>query len=118
MKIAATQPQSWSKQRRKYKKYLILGGLVAGMLLNPFDAFAQVLFVNDLVGGNIYSYTTSGTRSTFAAGVGNPAALVFDSAGDLYESDIMSGNITEYKTNGFTSVIGNVESLRILPDRR
>jgi sugar lactone lactonase YvrE len=83
-------------------------GVAISALLNPLGAFAQALFVNDLVGGNIYSYTTNGTRSTFAAGVGNPAALVFDSAGDLYESDITSGNITEYKTNGATSVIGNV----------
>jgi hypothetical protein len=57
------------------------------ILLISSSAPAQNLFVDDYYSGNLYELTPSGTRSTFASGLGNPFNLAFDSAGNLYEAD-------------------------------
>ena len=59
------------------------------------SALAQNLFVSTS-GGNIYEFTPSGTRTTFASGLSTPEGLAFDSSGNLYEADSASGNIYEF----------------------
>src|SRR6202012_2113413 len=65
------------------------------------------LFVSDFSRGNIYEYAPDGARSTFAAGLGDPAGLAFDNTGDLFVADDDTGRIYEYAPggtrNGFAS---------------
>jgi hypothetical protein len=55
--------------------------------------------------GNIYEYTPTGTRTTFATGV-SPEMLAFNNKGILFESD-NSGNIYEFTTNGTRSTFAS-----------
>ena len=59
------------------------------------------LFEADFGTGNIYEFTPSGTRSTFASGL-NPYGLAFNSAGDLFVAD-GGGNIYEFTPGGVKS---------------
>jgi sugar lactone lactonase YvrE len=57
------------------------------------SAPAQNLFVSDYTSGNIYEFTASGVRSTFASGLSS-GAVAFDEAGNLF---VAGGNGAVYK---------------------
>ncbi|MGO9243293.1 MAG: NHL repeat-containing protein [Verrucomicrobiia bacterium] len=65
------------------------------------------LFSANYYSGNIYEFTPSGTRSTFASGLNYPVGLAFDTNGDLFESDGGSGNIYEFRPNGSRSTFAS-----------
>jgi len=74
-------------------------------LLAFCPASAQVLFVTDKSGGNIYSYTANGgggwTQGTVASGVSNPQGLASDTAGNLYVAlNSTSPQLAEYTPDG------------------
>ena len=71
-----------------------------------FDG-AGNLFEADLGSGNIYEFTTDGTKSTFASGLSHPTALAVDSAGNLFEADFASGNIYEFTPGGVQSIFAS-----------
>ena len=80
------------------------GAVCAGVvLLMASSAEAQNLFVSDMASGNICEFTPSGVQSTFATGLGYPAGLAFNSAGDLFEADDASGNIYKFTPGGVRS---------------
>jgi len=71
-----------------------------------------VLFEADGGSGNVYEFTASGIRSTFASGFAGgydtgPCGLAFDSNGDLFVGDLGSGNIYEFTPNGVQSVFAS-----------
>ena len=49
----------------------------------------------------------NGTRTTFASGLNGPAALAFNSSGDLFEADFNSGYIYEFAPNGTQSTFAS-----------
>ena len=49
------------------------------------------LYEADTISGNIYKFTPSGGRSTFASGLGEPHGLAFDSSGNLFVTNLNSG---------------------------
>jgi hypothetical protein len=65
------------------------------------------MFAADSGNGNIYEFTPGGVRSTFAFGLDNPVGLVFNSAGDLFETDFLSGNIYEFTPGGARSTFSS-----------
>ena len=90
--------------------HLSLGVICAGVvLLIASSTQAQNLFVSDMTSGNIYEFTPSGVQTTFATGLGYPAGLAFNSAGDLFAADDASGNIYEF-TNGVATEMGTFAS--------
>lgn len=56
----------------------------------------QNLFVADGGRGNIYEFTPSGARSTFASGLSRPFSMAFDGAGNLFVGDYSANNIYKY----------------------
>jgi hypothetical protein len=46
-------------------------------------------------------------QSVFAFGLAEPTGLVFNSAGDLFESDTGSGNIYKFSSDGTRSVFAS-----------
>jgi hypothetical protein len=70
--------------------------LVAVML--TAGASAQNIFVSESATGNIYEFTPSGVRTTFASGLNDPGALAFDSMGDLFAA--VSGGIVDFTSGG------------------
>ena len=72
------------------------------LLLLASGALAQNMFVGSYGNENIVEYPTSGPSSTFATGLDYPAALAFNSVGDLFEADQFSGVINEYAPGGGT----------------
>jgi hypothetical protein len=83
--------------------------IVCGLWLWVADKpiLAGDLFVGS-VRGTIYEFTPSGTRSTFASGLGEPDGTAFDSNGNLFVADYGSGNIYELTPGGVRSTVGNV----------
>ena len=86
------------------------------LLLLTSGAFAQNMFVGSYGNENIVEYPTSGPSSTFATGLNYPAALAFNSAGDLFEADQFNGVINEYAPGGgaptqFATGLNNPTSL-------
>ena len=71
-------------------------------LLILSSAQAQNLFESDDQSGNIYEFTPDGVRSTFASGISLPAALAFNSSGDLFVSS-SPGTIYEFTPSGVQS---------------
>src|ERR1019366_1765741 len=65
---------------------------------------AQNLFVSDGLHGDIFQYTPSEIRSTFAfyPSIRAPLGLAFNSAGDLFEADGGGGNINVFRNNSGT----------------
>jgi hypothetical protein len=61
------------------------------------------LFGADYNSGNIYKYSPTGARSTFASGLSWPTGLAFNSAGNLFVGSEGDGNIYEYSPNGARS---------------
>ncbi len=57
--------------------------------------------------GNIYKFTPTGTRSTFASGLAGPNGLTFDGSGDLFEADSNSNNIYEFTPTGTRSTFAS-----------
>ncbi len=80
--------------------------LALGAALCPVLAEAQNLFVSDFSRGNIYEFTPTGTRNTFASGLSYPQGLAFDSAGNLFEAD-RSGNIYKFTPGGVRSTFAS-----------
>jgi sugar lactone lactonase YvrE len=70
------------------------------------NLFATVENVGNTI-GYIYEFTTNGTQSSFASGLGYPNSLAFNSAGDLFVSDDHTPNIFEYSTNGTQSTFAS-----------
>ena len=74
---------------------------------------AQNLFVANYgnygnQGNNTISeFTPGGVQSTFASGLSWPAALAFNSTGDLFEMDWGSGTICEFTPGGVQSTFGS-----------
>ncbi|HXC99088.1 MAG TPA: NHL repeat-containing protein [Verrucomicrobiae bacterium] len=88
--------------------------LTLSFLAGIHQAAAQNIYVADTGSGNIYEYTTNGTRSTFASGLTQPLALAFDSAGNLFVSatpDYLQGAIYKYTPDGVshTFPVSNLE---------
>jgi glucose/arabinose dehydrogenase len=69
------------------------------------------LFEADFGSGNIYEYTPSGVRTTFASGLTLVADLSFNSAGNLFETSHTSSggnaNIYEYSPSGAQSTFAS-----------
>ena len=58
--------------------------------------------------GNVYEYTTNGTQSVFASGLGgDEEGLAFDSAGNLFVSDASDSAIYKFTTNGVQSTFAS-----------
>jgi sugar lactone lactonase YvrE len=76
------------------KKAIIL--LFCAVVFSNNSAIYADLFMSDPEGGNIYRFTPSGTRSTFATGLNYPGSLAFDSNGNLFVTDGVS-NAVIYK---------------------
>jgi sugar lactone lactonase YvrE len=67
------------------------------------------LFVADSISGNIYEFTPTGTRSTFASGVSSVEGLAFDSAGNLFASQYCNwGNIYKFTSSGVRSTFATI----------
>jgi hypothetical protein len=97
-------------------RHSISGAVCSGaVLLMASGAPAQNLFEADGSSGNIFEFTTAGTKSTFASGLSDPLGLAFNSAGDLFETDYGSGKIYEFTQAGvrstFASGLVNPEGL-------
>ena len=58
------------------------------------------LFESDIDSGNIYKFTSGGTKTTFASGLARPIGLAFDSSGNLFEADRDSGTIFKFTPSG------------------
>jgi VPDSG-CTERM motif len=55
---------------------------------------------NSPTGGTIFKFTPSGTRSTFASGLGQGFGLAFNNAGNLFAVDAVNQTIFEYTPGG------------------
>jgi DNA-binding beta-propeller fold protein YncE len=77
------------------------------VMLLTLDVQAQNLFVSDFGSGNIYEFTQSGVRTTFASGLNLPNGLAFNGAGMLFEADDGSGNVYEFTPGGARSVFAS-----------
>ena len=54
----------------------------------------------DFRSGNIYKFTSGGTRTTFASATGNPHGLAFDATGNLFVADFLGGTILKFTPGG------------------
>jgi sugar lactone lactonase YvrE len=83
-------------------RYRVASGTLslAAVLLLAATTQAQNLFVAGYSSDNIYEFTPSGAKSTYASGLGDPVGLAFNSTGNLFEADSYSGNIYEFAPNG------------------
>ena len=81
---------------RKIAAYLLRLSVIAAALL-PIHSHAAPgdLYVSDFGSGNIYKYTPSGTRTSFA-GLDGPRGLAFDRLGDLYIAEAGTGSVWRY----------------------
>jgi hypothetical protein len=73
---------------------------VSILILLTAMALAQNLFEADEGSGNIYEFTPSGAKITFASGLNGPCGLAFNSAGNLFEADNGSNSIYEFTPGG------------------
>ena len=82
---------------RKIARYLLLRTAVITALLVPIHAQAAPgdLYVSDFGSGNIYKFTPSGTRTSFA-GLDGPRGLAFNRLGDLYIAEAGTGTVWRY----------------------
>lgn len=74
-----------------------------GIALNS----AGNIFGADYNGGNIFEYTPTGARSTFASGLNHPTDLAFDSAGNLFVASQGGNDIIEIAPNGMQSIFAS-----------
>lgn len=58
----------------------------------------------------IVEYSDSGA-TTFATGLGDPSALAFDAAGNLYEADQLTSYIQKFTPDGVQSTFGYLVKL-------
>ncbi len=77
--------------------------LALACLLFAAQVQGQDLFVCDPTAGNIYEFTTNGTRSTFASGLYEPLGLAFNSARDLFVANGNGDEIREFTPEGTSS---------------
>ena len=83
---------------------------IGAALLLAAPAQSQNLYVSQsiVVPNRIYTFTPGGTQSTFvSSGLLNPAALAFNSAGDLFEADRGTGNVYEFTPGGVRSTFAS-----------
>lgn len=100
--------QSIVKLGLKTLRYLPGAAICVGTaLIFPSNGQAQNLFETDEYSGNIYEFTPSGVRSTFASGLVEPGTLAFNSAGDLFVSSFNGGTITEITPDGVKSTFAS-----------
>jgi hypothetical protein len=74
-----------------------------------FDRQGDLFVANsadNAFGGSIIEITPGGKQITFATGV-DPVAIVFDRAGNLYETDYGSGNIYKFTPDGTQSTFAS-----------
>ena len=74
----------------------VVGLLMAGL----FDVHANNLFESDWASGNIYQFTPTGVRSTFASGLSSPEGLAFDQAGNLFVGNAGASEIVKITPDG------------------
>lgn len=91
---------------KTYPRWLCIALAVA---LFPMLTRAQNLFVS-CQDGNIYEFSTNGVQSTFATGLGQPAGVAFDSAGNLfvagYQGTVAGSNyIYKFTPDGSRSIV-------------
>jgi sugar lactone lactonase YvrE len=90
----------------------MFGAVAVALVFVVSVATADNLFVSDTwsasgwVGG-IYKYTPDANSSMFATGLSGPAALAFNSSGDLFEADSYSGSIYEFTPSGARSTFAD-----------
>ncbi len=89
----------------KFKSVLAFAGYLfsrvvclGAIILICSSAPAQNLFVGDGSSNNIYEFTPTGVRSTFASGISG--ALAFDKSGNLFAAAGGSGAIYKFTPNG------------------
>jgi hypothetical protein len=63
-----------------------------------FDPCTNNLFGSNVGDGTIIRVTSPGVFTTFATGLNQPFALVFDATGNLYVNEFGSGNIVKFTT--------------------
>jgi sugar lactone lactonase YvrE len=96
--------------------------IFAAGLNNPdqmaFDANGNLFVAEYAYGGadNIWKYTPSGSRTSFAVTSGADG-LAFDANGNLFEGDSGSGNIYKYSPDGTRSTFATGVSGRLIFDR-
>ena len=78
---------------------LSLFAVAISLLITPLKAIAGTLYVADYDSGNIYAFTDSGSRSTFAS-LSDPQGLAIDSSGNLFVADYIDGNIYKFTPTG------------------
>jgi len=83
-----------------------IASLLALSLPGLGTAQTQNLFVADYGTGNIYDYTPTGARSTFA-NVTHPSGMAFNSAGDLFVTSQTLGTIYEFTPGGVESTFAS-----------
>ena len=60
--------------------------------------------------GSIYKYTPAGVQSTFATNLSNITGIIFDSAGNLWESNYGSGEILKFPPAGVKSTFASLST--------
>ena len=83
------------------------GAVCVLALLAAASAQSQNLFVSDGHQNSIYEFTPGGVKSTFAAGLNQPAGLAFDRAGNLYEADSLGSVIYQFTPSGTRSTFAS-----------
>jgi len=63
--------------------------------------------VSDWASGNIYQFTPTGVRSTFASGLSSPEGLAFDQARNLFVGYAGAGEIVKITPDGTKSVLAS-----------
>ena len=60
--------------------------------------------------GSIYKYTPSGVQSTFATNLSNVTGIIFDSAGNLWESNYGTNEILKFTSAGVKSTFASLST--------
>jgi hypothetical protein len=82
---------------------LLVGLIVASTISFPIAASAATLYAANAGSNSIDKISSTGVVSTFATGLSNPTALVFDSSGNLFEADAGSNSINKISSTGVVS---------------
>ena len=105
--MARTLARSTSKKGSRPSKSIAwhLALAMAGASALPLASRAAVgdLYEADFGIGNVFKFTPTGARTTFATGLGNPAGVAFDPKGNLFVSDNLHGLIVKITPAGAKS---------------
>ena len=100
---------------------LLCGALATIFCVSRADSAPGDLYVAEPLGsGNIYRFTPSGEKSTFASGIYQPVALAFDRAGNLFVGNSGAGSpqlpttVVRIAPDGTQSTFATIQSNQLL----